>query len=412
MSVSDLLNMQGNLANPPYTLVLWSVYGQPDNTGSQSGFFGQLDPNSIKVNSIVYNNSTQNPLTLTVGGDLSGSLPNPNVVRLQGKAISATAPVTGNLLLWNGTVWSPSNLGNGLSLNGTSWSVGQNSDNNIVVNSNNIQLNNTIAFTSNFTLTDSAGISLNGPINLFNAQFQFAKAVPAATISQADNTTNSATAQSLIIQAQNATGTSATGGALVLKAGSGTGSQGNIVLFCGNTETMVMTPTQIITLNNITWSSTFTPALGSYANLMQQSQSSDIPTNSFIIQSQAPFSSATGSNKNPGNIIISLPAPISGGSHAVIKFEDAVPGVFAQFFVDNSSNANIQLLNNAVINGTAGLQLSSPLLGFYSTAPVAQPSVTGALSSVTDANAKAVLTSILAALSTATGVGLLVKSTT
>lgn len=44
------------------------------------------------------------------GGDLSGNYPNPSVIKLQGRNVSTTAPVSGQLLRWNSTTstWEPS----------------------------------------------------------------------------------------------------------------------------------------------------------------------------------------------------------------------------------------------------------------------------------------------------------------
>lgn len=53
----------------------------------------------------------------TAGGDLGGTYPNPAVVRLQGRAVSPTAPTTGQVLKWDGAAWAPgSDAGGSLTL--------------------------------------------------------------------------------------------------------------------------------------------------------------------------------------------------------------------------------------------------------------------------------------------------------
>jgi hypothetical protein len=49
--------------------------------------------------------STWTPTTL--GGDLSGSYATPTVTKLQGRAVAATAPTTGQALIWDGSAWTP-----------------------------------------------------------------------------------------------------------------------------------------------------------------------------------------------------------------------------------------------------------------------------------------------------------------
>ena len=50
------------------------------------------------------------------GGDLGGTYPNPNVVRIQNIPVSATAPLAGQILRYDGTNWLPSAAGGGFTL--------------------------------------------------------------------------------------------------------------------------------------------------------------------------------------------------------------------------------------------------------------------------------------------------------
>jgi hypothetical protein len=45
--------------------------------------------------------------TTVLGGDLSGTLPNPTVAKLRTVALSATLPTVNQILAYNGTAWTP-----------------------------------------------------------------------------------------------------------------------------------------------------------------------------------------------------------------------------------------------------------------------------------------------------------------
>ena len=45
--------------------------------------------------------------TTAAGGDLNGTYPNPSVAALQGRAVSSSAPASGEILKWTGTEWEP-----------------------------------------------------------------------------------------------------------------------------------------------------------------------------------------------------------------------------------------------------------------------------------------------------------------
>lgn len=83
------------------------------------------------------------------------------------------------------------------------------------------------------SLTGSGG-SLN--VATTAATFLWNTGTSSPTIKQSNNTTASATAQTLTIQSQNATGTSSTGGDLTLTSGTGTSTNGYLNLQVGGTN--------------------------------------------------------------------------------------------------------------------------------------------------------------------------------
>lgn len=81
-------------------------------TGLRVGAFNETMENSATsgsagvVNAVV--RACSSLASASVGGDLSGSLPNPTVAKLQGHAVSSTAPTLNQTMKWNGSAWIPS----------------------------------------------------------------------------------------------------------------------------------------------------------------------------------------------------------------------------------------------------------------------------------------------------------------
>jgi hypothetical protein len=68
----------------------------------------------------------------------------------------------------------------------------------------------------------------------------------------------------------------------------------------------------------------------------QTTQTSDIPTTSLTIQSQLPFATATGSNRTPGNLILSVGSPTnSGTTYGTLRLQNG--GVQVNFDTDGTN---------------------------------------------------------------------------
>jgi hypothetical protein len=76
MSQLITIVMTGQLPFPPYQAVYWTVYGEPDNTGANSGYGANYLLN-VGVDSVSLSGAAVDPLSLQVGGDLTGNLPDP-----------------------------------------------------------------------------------------------------------------------------------------------------------------------------------------------------------------------------------------------------------------------------------------------------------------------------------------------
>ncbi|MDB5478445.1 MAG: TonB-dependent receptor, partial [Alphaproteobacteria bacterium] len=62
---------------------------------------------------LVFNGTQWAPGSLSLSGDVTGSLLANTVTRLQGRAMVSTAPAINDLLVWNGTAWAPTPLSGG-----------------------------------------------------------------------------------------------------------------------------------------------------------------------------------------------------------------------------------------------------------------------------------------------------------
>lgn len=81
--------------------------GTDDGTTYTAGAGISINGSNVITNTGDTDGTDDITTATTVNGDLSGTLPNPKVDGLQNRPLAATAPLTGQVLKWDGSQWKP-----------------------------------------------------------------------------------------------------------------------------------------------------------------------------------------------------------------------------------------------------------------------------------------------------------------
>jgi len=184
----------------------------------------------------------------------------------------------------------------------------------------NIQTGGTTRVSVNPTFTtfsDSAEAFRITPVSAGTTVLQFASTDTAATIKQADLTTNSGTGAAMTIQSQNETGTTSVGGALNLTTGTGTTSAGLLNINIGSTLTATFNSVDPDADGYAEWLAIGTGVTAPRLYQATLAGTGVNPGNTFKINAQAgQQQTSTNANNNGGNLVLASGAAGTGGSGA------------------------------------------------------------------------------------------------